>query len=243
MLVIRRISAEFTHELHSGSCCSHCTCPIQGLLQYFTQLLLKIECRSSHQSRDQSPALPSPQKALCAPLWSGYAPSSSFPILHLEILIFLNIFPQPGGCWGIVFRLAAGRWGSEPRPQASFDNKEKTNSHFTSLRVQKKLCALCCYERWLRTNFRRRFEYALCPWRMRCFIILSEQFFWLLGSTKSSVLHHVTFRYVSRWLSNKHSLMLQNCISTPKCISKSSPLSILNFMSSNNLFLPGKLHP
>lgn len=134
-------SAKFIHELHSGSCCFHCTCPIQGLLQYFTQLVLKIEFRSSWQSRDQSSALPSPQRALSAPMRSGYTPSSSFSMLHLEILNFIflkNIFPQPGGHWEIVSRLAAGRWGSELRSQASFYNNEKTNSHFASLRVQRK---------------------------------------------------------------------------------------------------------
>lgn len=120
-------SAECIQELHSGSCCFLCTGVVQGLLQYFTQLLLKIECRSSCQSRDQSPALPSPQRA---------ARLSLFLFSHLYLEFFLSIFPQPGAHWGIASRLAAGRWGSEPMSQTSFDNKEQTA---TSLRIQRKV--------------------------------------------------------------------------------------------------------
>lgn len=116
--------------------------------------------------------------------------------------------------------------------QTSFDNQEQP----LPLEFKGTQCFLLL---WNLLSF-WRFGYDLRPWRMRCFIMLSDQFFWLFGSTKSSVLHHITFRYVNRWLSNKQNLMLQNCIAIPRCISGS--LSILNFMSPNNLFLPEELH-
>lgn len=149
-----------------------------------------------------------------------------------------NIFPQPGGHWGIASRLL-GDEGLSLSLKLLFIIRKRQTATSLPWEFKGNKCSLLL---WNLFNFRRRFGDALCPWRMRCFIMLSDQLFWSLGSNKSSVLHHIAFRYVTRWLSNKQSLMLQNCIATPECISWYNPLYILNFMPSNNLFLPEKLH-